>query len=664
MAPPILVNTPESMLKIRIVAPKDYSGDTLKSLHALGVLDVEQDQIKVDYTSEIETNLKRINTSLTRIEHLLVLLPQKETVTITGDLKLAYKHNLNESLDDVEIFYSKIDRKHEASLNLENQLRTLNDLKKYLSQLSLQLNVKIRDLNYSGHFLFSRLIVIPRSVNDAFINQTNKLVLEHITAMVDEDIAMYFLARIENKNKILSILEQSGGRVIPVPDEDISLADYFDQLDSKISVIEGEYSGVVVDLQNSVRENLQQLLLLRYVLQAEKERFAVLQKAFESKYITMFEGWIPEASLGSVTAKLEETNKYALVDSREPAKNENPPIKQKNTMALKPFEVIVNLFAVPKYGDWDPTPIVAYSFAVFFGIMFNDAIYGIALILGAKFVLHRLVDNPQSDGFILFRRVLMICGGVAAVLGMLSGSYMGNIYVLFGIENPPVIIPALGVWLGDPLKFLILAILIGLVHTNLAHIIGLYRAIKKRDTGTLYNKAGLFIVEIFGIPIIVKIFLGVELIKLSNQMSTIFLILMFVGIILIIYSQLKAFKALGAILWIFDITGLLGDVMSYARLTGVSLAGFYMASSFNQIADLARHLIPGVIGAILGIIFMIVILLFAHILNLFLGVLSCFVHSLRLCFVEFLMKFYEGGGVEYKPLKLKMPKTIVVGGKT
>ena len=109
---------------------------------------------------------------------------------------------------------------------------------------------------------------------------------------------------------------------------------------------------------------------------------------------------------------------------------------------------------------------------------------------------------------------------------------------------------------------------------------------------------------------------------------------------------------------IFDLTGILGDIMSYARLAGVGLATFYLASAFNMLAklfseELFPNMVPGVAGVIIGSIIGIGILIFGHMLNLVLSVVTGFIHSLRLCFVEFLFKFYEGGGREYSPFKLK-----------
>jgi V/A-type H+-transporting ATPase subunit I len=124
-------------------------------------------------------------------------------------------------------------------------------------------------------------------------------------------------------------------------------------------------------------------------------------------------------------------------------------------------------------------------------------------------------------------------------------------------------------------------------------------------------------------------------------------------ILIIIASVMEKGAFMGSIFWLFDITGILGDVMSYARIAGVGLATYYLAFCFNLIATLFPAMLPGAVGAIIGYIIAFFVIVVGHVVNLVLGVLTGFIHSLRLCFVEFLLKFYEGGGKEYSPFKLK-----------
>ena len=77
---------------------------------------------------------------------------------------------------------------------------------------------------------------------------------------------------------------------------------------------------------------------------------------------------------------------YLLI--QDPDSMDKPPTRLQNPPGIRPFQVIVSLFSLPRYGDWDPTPIVAYFFAFFFGLMLNDVIYAIGLILLARFLLN------------------------------------------------------------------------------------------------------------------------------------------------------------------------------------------------------------------------------------------------------------------------------------
>ena len=96
----------------------------------------------------------------------------------------------------------------------------------------------------------------------------------------------------------------------------------------------------------------------------------------------------------------------------------------------------------------------------------------------------------------------------------------------------------------------------------------------------------------------------------------------------------------------------------------MGLATYYLAFCFNLIAALIPEMLPGIVGTIIGYIIAFFNVVIGHVVNLVLGVLTGFIHSLRLCFVEFLFKFYEGGGRQYSPFKLKTPASVLVETKS
>ena len=79
-----------------------------------------------------------------------------------------------------------------------------------------------------------------------------------------------------------------------------------------------------------------------------------------------------------------------------------------------------------------------------------------------------------------------------------------------------------------------------------------------------------------------------------------------------------------------------------------------MALAFNVVSQLLGDMIP-----VIGIVIMVILLVVAHIINLGLQALGAGIHSLRLQYVEFFNRFYEGGGHEFTPLEINRKYTKI-----
>jgi V/A-type H+-transporting ATPase subunit I len=113
-----------------------------------------------------------------------------------------------------------------------------------------------------------------------------------------------------------------------------------------------------------------------------------------------------------------------------------------------------------------------------------------------------------------------------------------------------------------------------------------------------------------------------------------------VGIIVGIVLIGASLGWLGILMGPIEFIGLIGNVLSYLRIAAIGLASVYLAKVANDTAGMVGNLVVGILIA--GLL---------HALNLVLGAFSPTIHSLRLHYVEFFRKFYEGGGRPYKPFR-------------
>jgi V/A-type H+-transporting ATPase subunit I len=658
---PLIVNTPDPMVKVRVITTKDHSTETLKTLHSAGVLHVEEsEELKPVDKEAIERERGKISELLTSINDVLAYIPKGERVSLGEDVEVIYAKPLDEIDSEVRALCTKLSKMHQIAAKLKEEVKELTELGKYLGPLGQHVDVRLRDLNFSGGYLFSRVFVFPNELFETLYSKLRDYLLENVVVTIENETVLYAIAKAEGRVTIESAVRDGGGRILQISEKDLTLREFLEAASNNTRSFEEGLAKLQIEIENRTRENLKTLVLFREALSAETERLAVLAKASEAKYVTLIEGWIPEAGAEDTISEIKDKVDHVFIDARKPQEIEEPPTKFRNFRVFRPFQVVVKLFGIPQYREWDPTPITSYFFPFFFGLMLNDVGYSAILLLFANRGLRRFVDDPETEGFKLFQRMLYISGGAGLVFGLLTGSYFGNFVELFKIERSLALSGWIQSLLGDPIKFIILSIFIGLIHVNIAHLMTLIKGARAGSKGTVVGKVGLFLLEIGAIPVIIHHVLHVDIPILPDQAYPILLYVAGAGLILIIASYFRMSGVLlGGISSLSEVTGILGDVMSYCRLAGVGLATYYLAYAFNLMARILPDLIPGAIGVVAGPLLAVIILIAGHTINAALSGISCFVHSLRLCFVEFLLKFYEGSGREYSPFRLKARPVFV-----
>ena len=344
-----------------------------------------------------------------------------------------------------------------------------------------------------------------------------------------------------------------------------------------------------------------------------------------SDFTFVIMGWIPKKHLGATRQVLKDTFGNRVV-VRELGTTEedmkHAPVWYDNPAWIKPFEFIMSLVALPKYDEFDPSPILAIFFPLFFGIMVGDIGYGLVILAIGLYVRHR----ARPDTFFgNMARVLIISSIPTIIFGYLFGEFFGN----FG-EHMHWLEPAhlLGIsWnRGEAIvPMLILAVSIGVIHVFLGLTIGMRNAVIMKNRKHFAERSGMLL-AITAIILILVTLAGV----LPADAFYIGAGLLISGLGLLVYGG----GAFGAM----EVMGTVGNILSYARLMAIGMASVILALVANELAGAFGIALVGIIVAVL-----------LHGLNIVLAMFSPSIHSIRLHLVEFFSKFYEGGGVAYKP---------------
>ena len=358
--------------------------------------------------------------------------------------------------------------------------------------------------------------------------------------------------------------------------------------------------------------------------------------------VVLLEGWIPEDKESEVVSLLESSGVY--YEMRNATREDNAPIKLKNNAYTRMYEVLTQMYGMPDYAEFDPTPILAPFFSLFFAFCMGDAGYGLALI-ALGFILKKKLSKSLRG----MMNLVITLGIFTTVFGMILGTFFGVSLVELNLPSELkefMIVGKIGDTSYD--KQMLLALIIGVVHISIAMLVkAIGQTVRFGFKESLSAWGWLLLVVGFITTGSLSFFKVI-----SEDVSTWAFILIggiaSIGIYLLNNIHRNVFVNIGAGVWdTYNMaTGLMGDVLSYIRLYALGLAGGMLGGVFNQLA----FMVNDAAGPAIGLLFCGLILIFGHTLNIAMSCLSAFVHPLRLTFVEYFKNSgYEGKGEAYKP---------------
>lgn len=473
---------------------------------------------------------------------------------------------------------------------------------------------------------------IPTSGNNQFNirlqDYPNLEVQEVFTSSTEKGILV--LCKAEVAKETQAVLTELGFKLFEYAFEELP-KERLVALQATIKEQEALITSTKIQLASSNEELKQLKCQLDYVLnltsrQESKEALASTQN------LVALEGWIEQEQIEDLRMGLtQQFGGAVLLQIHEvtAADRQRVPTKLKNNALIEPFELVTEMYSLPKYEDKDPTPVVSLFYFIFFGMMAADIGYGLLLFGGTSWALKALHIKPNLAKNLRFFRIL---GVGVALWGVIYGSF-------FGFKLPFAIVDTS----TDVITILIMSVVIGFITVMTGLYLSGTKNIRMKDYAEAYNSGFAWMLILVGLALLAagRLFPSLAIAGLIGQWLA---IINAVGIVLVSIISAKSLKGLGPALFnLYNISSYVGDLVSFTRLMALGLAGASIGSAFNLIVSLFPPFARFSIG--------IVLFIALHSINMFLSFLSGYVHGARLIFVEFFGKFYDGGGKAFKPLK-------------
>jgi len=638
---------PIRMKKIQILALEALRYQVIKRLQALGTIHL------IDYSEKLEdpnwnnllrpqppsTNIRKIAAVNIAINRFLDLFERYDPERKEGFIKGIFAPMPPKRIETREVYGKELintvdDIIDKVGLETEKPVKELEKIEeeiieservKGLLELILNLEIDLKDIGESD-FLSTFLGIIPKEETDTIRERLEELTKGNFYLGVRETsenkLVTLLICLKEQASLVLANLRRISWEKIEIVGQQGTPNEVRDSINKKILALVEEKTkkeAIVVDIAKRWRNELEKY---REFLAMERQREESQNKFAQMEHVVAIQGWVPENSAAQAAQETEEVSDGAcMVEISEPEEMDDVPVLLKNPKFIRSFELLTRLYGMPTYNGVDPTLILVPGFLLFFSIMLTDAMYGvIALVLGLLLIR----GGGKYNIFIKDAGVILSSAGVATIIvGALAGGWLGD----FGLKLP--VLKAMQIF--DPMvqvtTFLLIALIIGLTHVNAGVVINVWNRLKRRQawkalTGNLWF--------LFAQPGIFFYLVGYRSVGLMFMVIS--LVLLFLG-----------HKAMA----MFQVTGFMGDVLSYARLMALGLCTTGIAMTVNVLSNMLYA------GSSIGIFFAIVVFFIGHLFNFVINAMGAFVHGLRLHYVELFTKFFESGGTEFTPLETR-----------
>jgi V/A-type H+/Na+-transporting ATPase subunit I len=422
-----------------------------------------------------------------------------ETGVMATLFKGAPQEKTDYKIDDIQNFIVELENKSKTLLEgpvslLKTKQIIEKDLEEYRNALDAIGGASKLKMDLSGlrnlKTFFAEIFIINSKDLHEIQNSLGDLIV-HPVKLNDEKSSITVIGSQEDSEKIMKVLRSFNVHPIQIPsDLPQNPSSAYDMCQKTTKELEKKYAEITKKIEKLKVTILPKLLSLYESSKTAKDILEITRKPAGTKNFAIIQGYIPvsmENKFKTLTDRYISITEPVKLDRDSP---DQLPTLLVNNRYTKTFEVITETQGLPNYGEVDPTPIIAYVWPVFYGLMFGDLGHGLLLFGLGMFLRYRGIGNLKT-----WATLLAASGAAASIAGLGTGEMFGfhidKIAILGPIFEPlGPLIGALNVselTFDQVIKILKVSVAIGIVHMLMALFLRLRNDIIEKNKLVIYT---------------------------------------------------------------------------------------------------------------------------------------------------------------------------------
>ena len=616
-----------------------------------------------EYVSKYEIQIENTVAEIDKISNLVIHNepnPYKESLNkanqMTENMKmqgLNFRYGLpdkGEAVNIIENFEKELaelaSKRNEILDNFNNRKELLDNIQPY-SSIHYDLH-KIREFRFIK-YRFGRIARdYYKKLND-FAGEDMCSLFCECSSDAEYVWGMYFApgSEIEHIDAIYSEMnferiEINGGCGGMIDEE-------AEKLRNEVIQLENDLKKENDRLEKYIQDNCESLLAARKSIEIACRNYDLrkqlaFSKTGDTEYFILC-GWMLQDEADKLEDELSG-DKYITVITEEEHRGPfgGAPIKLKNPKMLRPFEMLIKMYGLPDYREFDPTWFVAISYTIIFGMMFGDVGQGLCLAV-AGFLVYKF---KKMD--------LAAIIGVAGIFSTIFGFLFGSIFGYEDIIEPLWLRPAESMadlpFVGKMNTVFAYAIALGMLLILVMMVFNIINAVRAKEfREVLFDYNGVCGLIFYGAVVAcVVLFMtghtlpGVAVLVVMFVVPLVLIILK-EPLMAVVFKHAESMpKEWGvfAVQVFFEMFEILlsyfSNTLSFVRIGGFAVSHASMMAVVLMLA-----------GAENGGMGNLLVIIIGNILVCGLEGLIVGIQGMRLEYYEMFSRFYRGGGREFKP---------------